>query len=136
MNEYKIALGLDYGRRKMGAAIGQQRGGIPRPLPVLKMKDKAPDWHTVDCIVEEWNPEFIVFGLPTNLDGSSNKIVKEVQNLGQIFSARYLAQVHYIDERLSSKMASQRMKAGQKFSVDSIAAGLILETWFEGQNKW
>tara|TARA_Y100000766_G_scaffold241230_1_gene219038 strand:- start:138 stop:545 length:408 start_codon:yes stop_codon:yes gene_type:complete len=135
MNDYKIALGLDYGRRKMGAAIGQQRGGIPRPLPIIKMKKKAPDWQTIDCIVEEWNPEFIVFGLPTNLDGSGNKIGKEIKKLGQIFSTRYLAQVHYIDERLSSKMASERMKAGEKFSLDSIAAGLILETWFESQKK-
>ena len=130
-----MTLGLDYGTRKMGAAIGQKMGGIPRPLPVIKMKDGTPDWQTVDSIVDEWNPELIVFGLPINLDGPNNKIVKKIMNLGQIFSARYFAQVHYIDERLSSKMAIGRMKAGMKFSVDSIAAGLILETWFESQKK-
>lgn len=135
MNDYQIALGLDYGRRKMGAAIGQLRGGIPRPLPVIRMKDGIPDWQTVDCIVGEWNPELIVFGLPINLDGTSNKTVKKIRNLGQIFSTRYVMQVHYIDERLSSKMALERMRDGMKFSVDSIAAGLILETWFESHNK-
>ena len=76
-----------------------------------------------------------MFGLPVNLDGTSNRIVKKIRNLGQIFSARYVAQIHYIDERLSSKMALERMRSGMKFSVDSIAAGLILETWFESQNK-
>ena len=63
-----------------------------------------------DSIVYEWNPELIVFGLPINLDGTSNEIVKKIRNLGQIFLARYLTEVHYIDERLSSKMAVERMK--------------------------
>ena len=81
MNEYQIALGLDYGRRKMGAAIGQQMGGVPRPLPVIKMKDGAPDWQAVDSIVYEWNPELIVFGLPINLDGTNNKIVRKIRKL-------------------------------------------------------
>ena len=92
----------------MGAAIGQQMGGVPRPLPVIKMKDGVPDWQTVDSIVYEWNPGLIVFGLPINLDGTSNKIVKKIRNLGQIFSARYLAKVHYIDERLSSENGSRK----------------------------
>ena len=135
MKEYQIALGLDYGKLKMGAAIGQQRGGVPRPLPVIKMKDGIPDWENVDRIVDEWNPEFIVFGLPINLDGTSNKMVRKIRNLGQIFSTRYPAQIHYVDERLSSKMALEKMKDSMKFSVDSIAAGLILETWFEIQSK-
>ena len=35
----------------MGAAIGQQKGGIPRPLPALRMKDKAPDWYTLTVLL-------------------------------------------------------------------------------------
>ena len=136
MSHYKMALGLDYGRRKMGAAIGQERVGSPRPLPVIKMNNKVPDWRSLDDIIEEWKPDFIVLGLPTNLDGTSNSLVKEIEKLGETFRKRYNMQVYFIDERLSSRVALQKIKAGMNFSIDSIAAGLILETWFEEQKKW
>ena len=136
MSHYKMALGLDYGRQKMGAAIGQEGVGSPRPLPVIKMNNKGPDWKNVDDIIEEWKPDFIVLGLPTNLDGTSNSLVKEIEKLGETFRKRYNMQVYFIDERLSSRVALQKIKAGMNFSIDSIAAGLILETWFEEQKKW
>ena len=134
MNDFKIALGLDYGRRRMGAAIGQKRIGAPRPMPIIPMKGREPDWHALDKIVAKWNPDVIVLGKPNNLDGSTHELTDEIQALGNRFKKRYERAVFFVDERLSSQMAMDKKKAGSKNPLDSIAAGLILETWFEEQD--
>ena len=134
MNDFKIALGLDYGRRRMGAAIGQNRIGAARPMPVIPVKGREPDWRTLDKIVAQWSPDVIVLGKPTNLDGSTHELNDEIQALGNRFKKRYETAVFFVDEHLSSQMAIEKKKAGSKSPLDSIAAGLILETWFEGQD--
>jgi len=133
-NDFKIALGLDYGRRRMGAAIGQKLIGSARPMPIIPVKGGEPDWCALDKIVAQWRPEAIVLGKPTNLDGSIHELNDEIETLAKRFKKRYETAVFFVDEHLSSRMAIEKKKAGAKSPLDSIAAGLILETWFEEQD--
>ena len=135
MNDFKIALGLDYGRRKIGAAVGEQKIGSARPLPIIQMKNGQPSWEDLDKIMEKWSPEAIVLGVSTHLDGTTHNLTEEIEILGRNLKKRYDTPVFFIDEHLSSQAAVERKKNGIKSPLDSVAAGLILETWFEEQKK-
>jgi RNAse H-fold protein YqgF len=136
MDDFKMVLGLDYGRRKMGAAIGQKATGATRPLSIIHMKEREPDWLTLDEIVAEWKPDIVVIGKPTNLDGSPHTLELEIEKLGSRISNRYETTVCFVDEHLSSQMAIEKRKSKKKPPLDSIAAGLILETWFDEQENY
>lgn len=131
-------LGFDYGKKRIGVAVGQTITASARPLATVAVRDDEPDWTRIDTLVAEWRPEALVVGLPQHLDGRGHELAAPVQTFASALQGRYALPVHLIDERLSSHEAAQRA-AGQgrraahtraaKEEVDRLAAQVILESW-------
>ena len=136
MKDFKIVVGIDYGRKRIGAAVGQNNTGVARPLSVVKMRQREPDWFELDKIISSWLPNVIVIGKPTTLDGSVHPLNDEIKTFGKNIEKRYGKPVFYVDEYLSSRMATKEKKLTKKIPLDAIAARLILETWFETQKTF
>ena len=70
------ALGFDFGSKKMGVATGQSFTGTASPQGIIKTKDGIPNWDEIDNLIEQWQPQMIVVGLPLNMDGSESELAQ------------------------------------------------------------
>lgn len=134
------ALGFDYGTQRIGVAFGQSISGTARPVAVLKAKDGIPDWDQIAKLIEDWNPDALVVGLPFNMDGSESELLTRAQKFARRLHGRFGKPCFGIDERLSSKEAIERVVeedggAGRRAAIDDVAARIILENWFDEYNR-
>lgn len=128
-------LGFDYGKRHTGVAVGSRHTGLAEPLTLLEARGDEPDWQAIGRLIEEWQPEALIVGLPLNMDGSPNPITRLAQAFGEALKARYNLPVHMVDERLSSRIATDTLlEAGiplkrHKKRIDKLAAQTILQSF-------
>lgn len=130
------ALAFDYGLQNIGVAYGQSLTGNGQELAPLKARDGIPDWQQVEKLLAEWRPKVVVVGMPFNMDDTESELCARAKKFGRRLHGRFGANVEYMDERLSTFDAKQEaLERGHKGDyrnqpVDSIAARLILESWF------
>jgi putative holliday junction resolvase len=85
--------------------------------------------------MEEWKPDALVVGLPLNMDGTENRLTRAARLFGNRLQARYNLTVHMVDERLSSRSATDTLfEAGiplkrHKQKLDKLAAQTILQAF-------
>lgn len=130
----KVVLGFDFGLRKIGVAIGQSITQSANPLTILKARDGIPSWDEIQKIINDWQAEAFVVGLPLHLDNSEQHISLAARKFARRLQGRFALPVYLVDERYSSREAKSQLKATDSLSadtlVDSYAAKLILESWF------
>ena len=129
-------LAFDYGTQKIGVAIGQSLTGSATPLSEIKARDGQPDWQQVAQLIEEWQPDAFVVGVPINMDGSEFELTQRARKFGQRLHGRFGKPWFEMDERLTSFEAREQRNAqgcSKAGLVDSIAASLILQSWFTEQ---
>lgn len=137
----KSLLAFDYGTKNIGVASGQTITRSANAQAQLKAKDGVPDWNQIEKLLKEWQPDLVLVGLPLNMDGSESELSTRARKFANRLHGRFGVKVELVDERLSSFEAKgEVMEQGgsrhYKLSpVDSIAARLILESWFENQPK-
>ena len=133
-------MSFDYGTEKIGIAIGQSISSTAEPLTIIRAKDGIPNWSQITSLIESWRPNFFVVGLPYNLDGSDSKLLQRALKFAHRLNGRFNIPTFGIDERLSSKAATEKFKTGNpknsvRNEIDDVAAQIILETWFSEYNK-
>jgi len=135
-----VALGFDYGRRRIGVAVGSRVSGSTEPLGWIACRDGKPDWEAIGRLVADWKPAILVVGLPYNTDGSESEMSGAARRFGNRIGARFGLPVEFIDERLSSREAEARLieqrRRGErrrlrKHHLDEAAAAIILQNWLD-----
>ena len=137
----RTLLGFDYGRKRIGVAVGQEITSTAKGLTTLTATQSGPDWDAIDKVVKEWQPELIIVGMPSNMDANmENKphiLHDEVKAFGNKLAERYNLPVEWIDEKLSSMEAEQQLSASSKpkkrkqdkSQIDKLAAQVILQSY-------
>ena len=138
----RIALGFDFGRVRIGVAIGEAVTGSARPLCVLPTRQQQPDWAAIARLIQDWRPDQLIVGVPRQADDSANAVTESALQFSRQLGERFRLPVATIDERLSSWEAEQRcleaipMKRRRPDqSLDAQAAAVILESWFNHQRS-
>jgi putative holliday junction resolvase len=133
-------LAFDYGRRRVGVAIGNTLTRNAQPLLTLAATDAGPDWEQVAALLQEWRPARLVVGVPYNDGASGQETIAAAQRFARRLQGRFNLPVDTVDEALSSAEAYQRLRAerrqGQrgpiaKEEIDSAAAAVILQDWLD-----
>ena len=127
-----VVMGFDFGTRRIGIAIGQTVTRSASPLTTLQAKDGKPDWSRVAALIGEWRPCALVVGLPYNMDDTEADMAPRARRFARQLEGRFHLPVHLVDERLTSVDAERSLgtESSRDGSVDSLAAALIVETWF------
>ncbi len=134
-------LAFDYGTRRIGVAAGQELLGTGQPLTMLPARDGIPDWQQIERLLDEWQPDLVVVGLPLNMDDTENEMCARARKFGKRIHGRFHLPVEMVDERLTSfeakgdVMAAGGSRDFGRHGVDDRAAVLILETWFRQQDN-
>lgn len=135
-------LGFDYGKRDTGVAVGSRHTGLAQPLKQLSARGQEPDWDAIKRLIEEWQPEALIVGLPLNMDGSENPMTHAARAFGENLRARYNLPVHMVDERLSSRAATDSLLEDgvplkrHKHQIDKRAAQTILQSFLNDDRRW
>ncbi len=130
-------LAFDYGLKSIGVAVGQQLTGSASTLKALKAQDGTPDWQQIEQLLKEWQPAFVVVGLPLNMDGTEQPFTLRVHKFVNRLHGRFGIKVLTHDERLTTVdaradlFAQGGFKKLSKDAVDCWSAKLILESYFE-----
>jgi putative Holliday junction resolvase len=133
----RTLLGFDFGMKHIGVAIGQEITGSASPLGSLKATDGIPNWDNIGALINEWQPDLVVVGLPLNMDGTEQQVTLSAKKFGNRIHGRYGNEVIFHDERLTTVDAKARLfelggfKKLSKDQIDSVSAVLILESYME-----
>ena len=132
------ALGLDLGQKRVGVAVSDSAGALAMPIEVLdRLGDRQREHRAIAELVEEWEAEIVVVGLPYNMDGTAGpqarKYASEAKALGDTLDVP----VVLYDERLTTVTAErnlmeQNMNAQERRRVvDKVAASVMLQSWLD-----
>ena len=134
-------MGFDFGTVRIGVAIGETVTGLAHPLALIASEPVAQRFAQIGALLAEWQPQQIVVGLPTALDGAEHDMTRRCRRLGNQLHGRFNLPVAWVDERLSSAEAAQRLQqAGQsaraaKTNVDAVAAQILLQQWLDQESQ-
>ena len=132
--EIKSLLCFDFGTKRIGVAVGQTITQTATPLQTVRNINNHPDWNNIEQLIDEWQPDALVVGLPLNMMDEVQEMTIASEKFMRQLHGRFHLPVYSIDERLSSFEAAQR--TGKTTDLDPVAAQAILETWFaENHNK-
>lgn len=130
-------LAIDYGEKRVGLAVTDPMKIIANGLPTVETKKI---FSFLKEYLSKENVESIVIGDPKNLRNEEMNITKKVNTfIAQLKKEFPEMKIHRMDERFTSKMASQTiLQSGlkkkdrqQKHLVDKISAVIILQNFLE-----
>jgi len=133
-------IAFDFGLKRTGVAVGNTLTGSASPTCTLQSRNEQPDWQGISRLFDEWKPERLVVGMPTELDGSESPLTKRINRFCNQLNGRYNLPVDQENEQFTSIEAAARLKqlrqSGRKKKVmkeevDKIAASIILENWMQ-----
>ena len=130
-------MGFDFGMVRIGVAIGETVTGLAHPLTLIASEPITQRFEQIGALLAEWQPRQIVVGLPTSLEGAEHEMTQRCRRFGNQLHGRFNLPVAWVDERLSSAEAEQRLQqAGQsaraaKANVDAVAAQILLQQWLD-----
>lgn len=120
-------LGIDYGMKRIGLALSDKEQILIEPFKIIyQLKE-------LDDIIPAKEIKAVVVGLPLQTDGNEGDIAKQVRLFANRVSEKYQLPVFLIDERYTSKYASEYLDARfvrqekQKKVLDAYAAARILQ---------
>lgn len=132
-------IGIDYGKRKVGLAVGHVLTASARPLAPIRYSDERALFDDLAAVIGQWRPSRIIVGLPLGADGAESAMSQTVREFArQLGDAHPGIDIQLHDERLTSHAAANafagRREAGRARKrdaqrLDSMAAALILESW-------
>jgi len=130
-------LAFDFGEKRIGVATGETLLGSAHPLTVIRAESNDQRFAEIGKLIAEWQPERLVVGLPTHVDGTPHEMTRLATKFAERLEKRFQLPVSLADERLTSLDAEARLREtgrnakSAKPLLDAVAAQLILQTWFE-----
>lgn len=139
MSQVRTFLGFDFGMKNIGVAVGQELTHTANPLTVIKAREGIPNWGQIQALIDQWQPQQLIVGLPFNMDGTEQEMTQAARRFGNRLNGRFHLPVEWQDERLSTFEAldqlgiQSKMQSNNREDVDRISAQLILQSWLNQQ---
>jgi putative Holliday junction resolvase len=130
-------LALDHGTRRIGVAVSDETKTIAQPLEYIPAEPFADFLARLKKILAEKEIDFILLGLPRNMDGSYGPAAQKVQAFAAVLKSAITIPIKLWDERLTSTMANRILIQGnvrrdkRKEKVDKMAAAILLQSYLD-----
>lgn len=141
------ALGVDYGRRRIGLALSDATGLLARPWKTI-VREGGPEQvaatlsREIAALASESDGlAAVVLGFPRRLSGEPNEQTATVEAVAARLRAMVRLPVVLQDERLTSREAESRLALGEKDwrkrkpLLDAASAAIILQDYLDGQPR-
>ena len=134
------ALGVDLGEKRIGIAVSDSNGKVATPLQVIIRSKSIKQDHKKICdLVDEWEADIVVVGMPYSLNGSKGLAAKTVEKEVKELSSALEVSVATQDERLTTVTAAKELaiqgldSKKQRKVIDQVAASVILQSWVDNR---
>lgn len=134
-------LGLDFGTRRVGVAVGDVETGIATALDTIRADSNAAKLDGVAAHVAEWQPALLVLGEPTHADGGRHETARLAHKFANRLRERFKLPVEWCDETLSSHEAQILLRErgfdarAARDKLDAVAAQIILQSWLDRRRE-
>lgn len=135
-------IGLDVGTKTIGVAVCDPLGMIAQGVKTIYRAGIERDMKALEQLINEYDPEEILIGLPLNMNGTAGPSVDMAKSLGDEIVARFARKIIYRDERYSTMAANRILLEGdlsrkkRKQVIDKMAAAYVLQGYLDYiQNK-
>lgn len=132
-------MALDIGKVRCGIAISDPAERVASPICVLPTNEVEQGAASFRRLLEDWEPELILSGLPYTLSGEEGPQAESIRSVAQKISKRTGIPLEFADERLSSSEAKRSLREKgysekeMRGKVDMIAASLFLQSWLDSR---
>jgi len=130
-------MAFDFGLKWVGVATGQTLTASATPLVTLPANKGKVDAQALQTLVDDWQPELLLVGLPLNMDDTGSKMCDRARAFAVKIGNITRRPVTLVDERLSSRAAIERRGKTRTGKPDDLshaeAACVIAETWLHEQ---
>lgn len=133
-------LGVDVGAVRVGVALSDPDGVLATPLATVPRDvERGTDLATLRALVAEHDAVEVVVGLPRTLAGREGPAAEAARAFGDALAATLPVPVVYADERLTTVVATQQLRARgvkgrkQRAVIDQAAAVAILQGWLDAR---
>ena len=134
-------LALDVGDKRIGVAISDELEIAAHSLTTIHRSDRNRDFASIRQIIEEYNVEEIVVGMPVMMNGTMGIQGEKVSKFVEELKREITVPVIFMDERLSTRFVEKvlidadvsRKKRGKV--IDKLAAVVILQDYMSSRGK-
>ncbi len=134
-------MALDMGEKTIGVAVSDSTMLIAQGVEIIKRKSLDKDLARLEELLQEYEVEEVVVGLPLNMNGSEGPEAQKARNFGEKIKARLKVPVIFWDERLTTMAAERTLldadlsRAKRKKVIDKMAAVFILQNYLDRKRK-
>ncbi len=135
------AVALDIGEVRIGVAASDVSGTIASPVCVLPASEVLGNARSWRRILEDYEPEVLVCGLPKTMAGEEGPQATRVKDISKKIALSCGIPLEFVDERLSSTEAKRILRSHgmnekrMRGKVDMVAASLFLQSWLDAQRS-
>lgn len=134
-------MALDIGEKRIGIAVSDPGEKVASPVCVLPAEEVLSFARSFRTVLEDWEPELLLCGLPITLAGEQGPQAERVRLVAQKISQVTALPVEFADERLSSSEAKRSLREkglsekAMRGKVDMIAASIFLQAWLDARDR-
>ena len=132
-------LALDIGEVRVGVAVSDPDARVASPVCVLPAAEVLAHAVTFRRVLEDWEPELLVCGLPRTMAGEDGPQAARIREQAQRIATSCGLPLEFADERLSSAEAKRILREqglgerSMRGKVDMVAASLFLQSWLDAR---
>jgi putative Holliday junction resolvase len=137
----KKILGLDLGSKTIGVAISDDLMLTAQVLTSIKRTVPAKDLADILALVNEYQVQEIVVGLPINMDGTKGESARQAEAFIEKLRETFLIKIIPWDERLSTVAAERILLEGdlsrkkRRKVIDRLSAAIILQGYLDSRPR-
>ena len=134
-------MALDIGEKRVGIAVSDPGARVASPVVVLPAGEVRACAKSFQRVLEDWEPELLLCGLPMTLAGEEGPQAERVRAFAADIAKVVDVPLEFTDERLSSAEAKRSLREkgmsekAMRGKLDMIAASLFLQTWLDSRNQ-
>jgi len=126
----QTVFGVDWGKKNIGVAVGDLQLKISHPLCVISSNSKEILKEKLLVLLKEWSPVKVVYGLPFHENGDMHELMPVIKKFALSIFKKYNCEYLFINETLSSNLASSLTYKSRNKRNDSLSAMIILDDFF------
>jgi putative Holliday junction resolvase len=133
-------MALDIGEKRVGVAVCDPGERVASPVCVLPADEVRSNARSFRQVLEDWEPELLLCGLPRTLSGDEGPQAQRIRAVAADVARATGLPVEFADERLSSSEAKRSLREkglsekAMRGKVDMIAASLFMQAWLDARN--
>lgn len=130
-------MALDIGEKRVGVAISDTKETVASAICVLNTQDVVDSTKNFKRVIDDWEPDVLLFGKPRTLNGEEGPQAKRIAEVSQLIAQKAGIKAEFFDERLTSKEAKNFMREcgmsekEMRGKIDMVAAQIFLQAFLD-----